>query len=187
MSHVITVKEANISVPGRGIVPDETPLLIDQRQMDSMARGPLFTSGKLQYNDPGLISKVVANLNTGLPAGAVVTGAGQQMTYAGSISAIGFIHAAAPVSTGLNIVMGVAVGANATTYVAPATSARVTFNAANFTNPVSNWQPLPRPVKFKKGQFLLPETVTAATPFVSGAAVLVLVLQDEQNAYSAYS
>ena len=187
MSHVITVKEANISVPGRGIVADETPLLVDQRQIDAMAKGPLFTSGKLQYNDPGLISKLVANLNTGLPAAAVVTGAGQLMTYAGSITAIGFVHTAAPVSTGLNIVMGVAVGANATTYVAPATSARVTFNAANFTNAVANWQPLPRAVKFKKGQYLLPETVTATTPFVSGAAVLVLVLQDEQNAYSAYS
>jgi hypothetical protein len=285
MSHLVTVKDSNVSVPGRGIVPDETQLLLDQRQVDSMSKGPLFGSGKLQYGGPGMLVKPIANLNTGFAQGAVIAGTPQLMTYAGSVVGLGLLHVAAPVTTGLNITLGVAIGADGTTYVAPKTGCTVNFNvvpevqtvtpsgtisggtftinvlgattapiafgatAANIktaidaalagntitvgggpanTTPwtltftgygnveqiridatqlqgtnaaltpavtttgvgapygLSNWG-LIKPLPFKKGQWVVPECVTVGTAFVSGAGLLAVLIQDQQNAYSAYS
>ena len=183
MSHLVRVKEANMSVPGRGVVPDEQQLLIDQRQMDRFQKGPQFTSGKLAYEGPALLTSAVANLNTGLPATSIVFAT--QMGFAGSVTALGFLHAAAPVTTGLNITLGVAVSSTATPYVAPATSARAQFVAAGY-NAVANWKPI-TPVRFRRGQYVLVEVVSVGTAFVSGAAVVAAALQDAQNAYSAYS
>jgi hypothetical protein len=183
MSHLVRVKEPNMSVPGRGVVPDEQLLLIDQRQMDRFQKGPQFTAGKLAYEGPGLLTAPVANLNTGLGAGTITLAT--LMNFSGVATAIGIVHTPAPVSTGLNITLGVAVASTATPYVAPATSARATFVAAGY-NAVANWKPI-TPVKFRKGQYVLIEAVTSGTAFTSGAGTIVVALQDPQNAYSAYS